>query len=81
TNLEVKYLQVVLNSNADTKLTGEGIGSSGKETDYFGGKTKQAVIKFQEKYQDEILTPVGLTKGTGIVGPTTRAMLNFLLGK
>jgi len=78
---DVRYLQVVLNSDSDTKLTGEGMGSAGQETNYFGGKTKQAVIKFQEKYMDEILGPVGLSKGTGIVGPTTRAMLNFLLGK
>ena len=53
----------------------------GLVTGTFGIATKSAVIRFQEKYASEILTPVGLTKGTGLVGPTTRAMLNFLLGK
>ncbi|MDD5750847.1 MAG: hypothetical protein PHU56_04390, partial [Candidatus Pacebacteria bacterium] len=80
-DIEVRYLQVVLNSDPETELAGEGIGSAGKETDYFGGKTKQAVIEFQEKYASEILDPVGLAKGTGLVGSSTRAMLNSLLGR
>ncbi len=42
----------------------------------FGEKTFNAVIKLQEKYKDQILTPYGLTKGTGYVGKGTRAFLN-----
>jgi len=48
----------------------------GEITGYFGKKTEEAVIKFQEKYKDEILTPWGFTKGTGIVSKTTRKKLN-----
>jgi peptidoglycan hydrolase-like protein with peptidoglycan-binding domain len=47
-------------------------------TGNFLGYTKKAVIKFQEKYVDEILKPWGLTQGTGYVGKTTIAKLNKL---
>ena len=48
----------------------------GKITGYFGEKTKEAVINFQEKYADSILKPHGFEKGTGIVGKSTREKLN-----
>ena len=51
TNRDVKYLQIILNLDEDTKLKDKGLGSFGKETEYFGYFTKQAVIKFQEKIQ------------------------------
>jgi len=48
----------------------------GEITGFFGEKTKEAVIKFQEKYSQEILKPSGLEKGTGDVLKSTQAKLN-----
>ena len=78
-NAEVRYLQIILNANPDTRLASVGPGSPGKETNRFGPLTKTAVIKFQEKYSDEILAPWKFIRGTGIVGPTTRKILNAQL--
>jgi len=48
----------------------------GEITGYFGPKTKAAVIRFQEKYAQDILKPFELEKGTGEVRRTTRDKLN-----
>jgi len=48
----------------------------GEITGYFGNKTKEAVIRFQEKYRKEILEPAGLEKGTGEIKEKTREKLN-----
>lgn len=53
----------------------------GKITGYFGSATKKAVIKFQEKYWEEILKPWGFKNGTGIVSKTTRKKLNEICRK
>jgi peptidoglycan hydrolase-like protein with peptidoglycan-binding domain len=76
---DVLELQKLLNQSADTRIANSGVGAPGQETTYFGNLTHSAVIKFQNKYASEILTPVGLTYGTGYFGPSTRAKANGLL--
>lgn len=73
-NAEVRCLQEFLNSQ------GTAIYPEALVTGYFGPKTQAAVIRFQEKYIADILLPLGLSQGTGVVGPSTRAKINQLLG-
>jgi len=73
--LEVRCLQEFLKSQ------GAEIYPEGLVTGNFLSLTQAAVIRFQEKYKTEILTPLGLEKGTGFVGSLTCAKINELLGK
>jgi hypothetical protein len=76
---EVKLLQQFLNTHGFV-IAKRGVGSPGKETNIFGPLTKAAVIRFQEAYAKEILTPSGFKRGTGMVAAATRAKLNQLVG-
>ncbi len=78
---DVRYLQMFLNASLDTQIASSGTGAPGKETRLFGGLTKAAVIRFQEKYADQILKPSGLVKGTGFVGEATKRKINEMIGK
>ncbi len=66
---DVKKLQECLSSF-------EEIYPSKEISGFFGLETKRAVILFQEKFKDEILTPFGLEKGNGEVKEKTREKLN-----
>ena len=72
---QVKCLQEFL------KLQGSDIYPEGVVTGNFYTLTQKAVIRFQEKYSEEILVPWGLDRGTGYVGRTTRQKINQLLSQ
>ena len=76
---QVMALQRFLNQDPDTRIANIGTGSPGYETNYFGSLTKTAVVRFQEKYASEILTPAGLVRGNGYVGFYTRTKISALL--
>ena len=67
---QVVMLQKYLNSKG-FPVSVSGAGSKGKESSYFGAKTKQALIKFQKA--------VGIKPASGIFGPITKKyMLSHL---
>jgi len=63
------------------KGQGSDIYPEGFVTGNFASLTQQAVIRFQEKYAAEILTPLGMQKGSGYVGTQTRLKINQILSK
>ncbi|MFA6253757.1 MAG: peptidoglycan-binding domain-containing protein, partial [Candidatus Paceibacterota bacterium] len=70
---EVKLSQITLNLDLATRVAATGDGSPGKETDYFGNKTRLAVLKFQKKY--------GIKGETGRIGPQTSTLMAYLRSK
>jgi peptidoglycan hydrolase-like protein with peptidoglycan-binding domain len=78
-NQDVRQLQIVLNSDAGTRVSSSGIGSKGQESTYFGQLTQNAVMRFQAKYRKEVLEPYAIYSPTGFVGVATRAKLNQII--
>ncbi len=78
THEEVRALQQLLNSDPRTAVASSGVGSKGQETSYFGNLTKQAVMRFQALYANEVLSPAGISTPTGFVGIFTQKKLNTL---
>jgi hypothetical protein len=72
---DVHELQKYLNAHGFA-VAAAGEGSLGTETTNFGQGTKQALIRFQNAHAAEILTPAGLTEGSGILGALTRQYIN-----
>ncbi len=66
---EVMWVQKFLNTHG-AQVAASGAGSSGNETDSFGGLTKAAVAKFQAAN--------GVSPAAGYWGPMTRAKANAL---
>lgn len=75
---DVKELQKFLNNNGFI-VASNGVGSVGNETTYYGNRTADAITKLQEANPESILTPYGLTKGTGYFGIKTRNFVNSRL--
>jgi len=61
-----------------TALQKENISYSPDSGNVYSDGTASAIVQFQEKYATEVLTPYGLTHGTGYVGPSTRKKLNMI---
>lgn len=80
TSIDVQHLQQVLNIDPSTQVAASGSGSPGEESEYFGALTFAAVERFQEKYAQNILFPVGLKTPTGYVGLATRSWFNAICG-
>jgi len=75
TGNDVLELQKYLNAH-NSPVSDRGIGSTGNETNYYGSATVRAVQHFQELNAAKILTPLGLTKGTGQFLTATRSIAN-----
>ncbi len=47
---DVRYLQMLLNADAATRVASSGPGAPGRETELFGDNTRTALMRFQRKY-------------------------------
>jgi hypothetical protein len=60
-------------------LIRENVYPQARITGFYGPLTRSAVVRFQEKYSQDILAPLGRVRGTGYFGPLTRAKANALM--
>lgn len=67
---DVRCLQRYLNWSG-YYVAQSGVGSPGNETTYFGSLTANAVARWQNANAAAVLTPLGLTSGTGYWGPSS----------
>jgi hypothetical protein len=72
TNIEVLRLQIFLNTHG-FPVSVSGAGSPGKETNFFGRATFNALVKFQKAY--------GIKPTSGFFGPLTKSYVNAILLK
>jgi len=63
-----------------TVLSNAGLWNAGTPITTYNDAVASAVTGFQEKYAAQVLTPNGLSYGTGYVGASTRTELNSLYG-
>jgi peptidoglycan hydrolase-like protein with peptidoglycan-binding domain len=68
TDPDIKKLQKLLNDKGFTIAT-SGVGSKGKENEYFGAKTKAALIKYQKAN--------GISPANGYFGPVTKGKMGW----
>jgi hypothetical protein len=80
TSSDVKILQQFLNYQGYL-LANTGYGAPNEETNYFGPRTRNAVIRFQEANFDSILRPLNLIRGTGNFYEYSRARANAILNQ
>jgi len=72
---DVRQLQVLLNKDPDTRITGLDDGAPGFETTFFGKKTEDAVKRFQRKH-GIVFTGTPAETGYGAFGPATRNVMS-----
>ncbi|MEK7134339.1 MAG: hypothetical protein AAB819_01270 [Patescibacteria group bacterium] len=73
-NPDVSHLHIFLEKE------GFAVDATEKSSFTFGEGTASAVSGFQEKYRDDVLTPLNLKYGTGFFGKATMNKLNTLYG-
>ncbi len=77
---DVRLLQIFLNTHG-FPVAKTGSGSLGNETIFFQGKTKTALIKFQEAHAQDILVPQRLKNGSGNFFSSTMNFVNTTLSE